>query len=91
MAYVYAGMFLIAAVLLVFRLGKENKVFYFAGGLCFYMALWWLLDEILQVDLFHGVWGWVFRIIMAAALVILGAAYFRERKKASAPESGDDQ
>lgn len=90
MAYVYAGMFFVAALLLVFRLGKENKVFYFAGGLCFYMSVWWLLDELLQVDLFKGTWGWVFRIVMAAALAVLGVAYFRERKKA-APDNGDEK
>lgn len=91
MGYVYAGMFLVAALILVFRLGRENKIFYFAGGLFFYMSLWWLADELLEVDLFHGTWGWVFRIVVAVALVIVGLAYFRERKKDAAREDGEDQ
>lgn len=83
MAYVYAGMFFLAALILIFRLGKENKIFYFTGGLFLFMSAWWLLDELLQVDLFHGTWGWVFRGVIAVAVVIIGLTYWKERKKTS--------
>ena len=86
MAYVYAGMFFLAALILIFRLGKENKIFYFTGGLFLFMSAWWLLDELLQVDLFHGTWGWVFRGVIAVAVVIIGLTYCKERKKASSQE-----
>ena len=32
MGYVYAAMWLIAGLILIFRLSKENKIFYVAGG-----------------------------------------------------------
>ena len=86
MAYVYAGMFFLAALILIFRLGKENKIFYFTGGLFLFMSAWWLLDELLQVDLFHGTWGWVFRGVIAVAVVSIGLTYWKERKKASSQE-----
>ena len=50
------------------------------------MSAWWLLDELLQVDLFHGTWGWVFRGVIAVAVVIIGLTYWKERKKASSQE-----
>ena len=32
MGYVYAAMWFIAGLILIFRLSKENKIFYVAGG-----------------------------------------------------------
>ena len=71
----------IVALLLVFRFGKLNKIFYFAGALFFVMGAWWLVGAILQQDLFAGALGWAFRGVMAVALVLLCMAYYRERKK----------
>ena len=79
--YLYAAMWFIVALLLVFRFGKLNKIFYFAGALFFVMGAWWLVGAILQQDLFAGALGWVFRGVMAVALVLLCMAYYRERKK----------
>lgn len=46
--YLYAAMWFIVALLLVFRFGKLNKIFYFAGALFFVMGAWWLVGAILQ-------------------------------------------
>ena len=40
--YVYAAMWFAAALLLFFRFGKMNKIFYFAGALFLVMGGWWL-------------------------------------------------
>ena len=44
MGYVYAAMWLIAGLILIFRLSKENKIFYVAGGFFLVLGVWWLLD-----------------------------------------------
>ena len=46
--YVYAAMWFAAALLLFFRFGKMNKIFYFAGALFLVMGGWWLAGAILQ-------------------------------------------
>ena len=46
MGYVYAAMWLIAGLILIFRLSKENKIFYVAGGFFLVLGVWWLLDSL---------------------------------------------
>ena len=48
MGYVYAAMWLIAGLILIFRLSKENKIFYVAGGFFLVLGVWWLLDPGLE-------------------------------------------
>mgnify|MGYP000248316198 CR=1 FL=1 len=40
MGYVYAAMWLIAGLILIFRLSKENKIFYVAGGFFLVLGFW---------------------------------------------------
>ena len=81
LAYVTASVWFAVALLLFFRFGKMNEIFYFAGALFLVMGGWWLAGAILQQDLFAGALGWAFRGVMAVALVLLCMAYYRERKK----------
>lgn len=82
MAYVYTAMWVIVGLLLIFRMGKENRVFAFAGGFFLLLGGWWLANTLLPaVNLFAGVWGWVLRGITAIALVVLCVAFFRENKR----------
>ena len=39
MGYVYAAMWFIAGLILIFRLSKENKIFYVAGGFFLVLAI----------------------------------------------------
>lgn len=90
MSYLYAAMFGLIGLLLIFRLGKENKLFYLAGSAFIFMGGWWFIKEYFKLDLFHGAWGWIFRGMMAVLLVIFLVAYFRERKKdAESDNSGE--
>ena len=52
------------------KLRKENQVFVFAGGI---FCLWRLVAggcPVAQLDLFGGVYAWIFRGVMAAALIV---------------------
>ena len=56
MEYVYAGMWFLIGLLLIWKLRKENQVFAFAGGIFLFMGAWWLADALLpQLDLFGGI------------------------------------
>ena len=86
MDYVYAIMWFVLGLLLIFRFGRMNKIFYFAGGLFLVMGGWWLAGAVLGQSLFQGALGWVFRGLMAVALVLLCLAYYKERNKGSGKE-----
>ena len=82
MEYVYAGMWFLIGLLLIWKLRKENQVFVFAGGIFLFMGAWWLADALLpQLDLFGGVYAWIFRGVMAAALIVTGLAFFRQKRR----------
>ena len=90
MHYVYAAMWAAAGLILIFRMGKENRVFYGAGAFFLILGGWWLADAILPGNQFAGAAGWVLRAITAAALVLMCAALYRENRKTEqkAAESG---
>ncbi len=82
MGYAYAGMWFLVGLILIFALGKENKIFYFAGGFFLLLGGWWLADTLLpDQSLFTGAWGWGFRILAGIALVAFLLCFLRERKK----------
>ena len=46
------------------------------------MGAWWLADALMpQADLFAGAYGWIFRGVMAVALIVTGLVFFRQKKK----------
>ena len=78
MGYFYAAMWLVAGLLLIFSVSKENKIFYFLGGYFVFMGIWWGINEYLpEINLFDGVYGWVFRGISAAVLIVIGIFYYK--------------
>ena len=68
MGYVYAAMWLIAGLILIFRLSKENKIFYVAGG--FFLSLFpdW--------KVFQGTPGAVLKVLTFVVLVVLAIVFF---------------
>lgn len=90
MAYIYAAMWVLVGFILIFRMSKENRVFYLAGAFFLLLGGWWLADAILPLNLFAGVWGWTLRAITAVALLFLCIAFFRENKKAKSEPGGEE-
>lgn len=87
MGYFYAVMWLIVGLLLIFKISKENKIFYLLGAYFIYMGAWWGVNEYLpEVNLFDGVYGWIFKGISFVILVIIVVFYVKciylpEKKK----------
>lgn len=81
MEYVYAGLWLICGLLLLFRFGKESRVFYALGGFFLFLGAWWLANIFLPVNLFEGAWLWVLRGLSACALALAVYGYYAEKKK----------
>ena len=101
MNYVYAGMWFVCGLILMVKLGKENRVFYAAGGFFLVLGAWWLaIDLTPEVDLFTGVPGWILRGIAVVALLLLVPTFirhsreenrkFQEEQKAKQPKKEQD-
>ena len=73
---------MIATVLfyLYFSKGRDRKCLLLAFYSVFRGA-WLIANELLPVDLMSGVYGWIFRGVSAAVLVVIGIWYYRSFKK----------
>ena len=81
MGYMYAAIWFIAGLVLVFRLAKENKIFYLAGAFFFVLGGWWLADAIQPAwQVFQGVPGIVLKVIAGVVLVILAVQFYRSNR-----------
>ena len=59
MGYVYAALWFIVGMILVFKMGKENKAFFAVGGFFFFWGVWQTLNEVLAIDMYSGIYGWI--------------------------------
>lgn len=81
MAYVYAAVWFAVGLLLLLRMGRENRVFYPLGVFFLFLGVWWGAGAATGINLFIGVWGWVLRAVTAAFLVLACLSFFREVQK----------
>jgi len=94
--YMYAAIFIIAGLILIFQMSKENKIFYLAGGYFVLMGAWWGVSALKpEWEVFAGVPGIVFKVITGVVLVIIAVMFFKinaaARKKEKAREKADSE
>lgn len=76
--YMYAAIFIVAGLILIFQLSKENKIFYLAGAYFVLMGGWWVVDALKPAwEVFAGVPGIVFKVITGVVLVIIAVMFFK--------------
>lgn len=76
MTFLFAAMWAAAGLILIFRMGKENKVFYLVGGLFLFMGVWEAAGVWFRMPAGRKNIG--FRAAAAAVLLIALAALYRE-------------
>jgi drug/metabolite transporter (DMT)-like permease len=81
-------MWFIVALLLIFRFGKENRVFYLGGAFFIFMAGCWLVRPLFGIDLLKGPASWGLRGITAVLLAVFCLAYYREIKNGKKDDGG---
>lgn len=82
MGFFYAALWLVIGLTLILKLGREHKVFYFAGGFFLLLGVWWAADSLFpDSQLFSGAWGIALRVATLIALVVVGAVFFLERNR----------
>lgn len=68
--YIFVMLWAIMTVYLFVQGRKENKIFYLYSIFFLFMTFWYLANELWTVDLFSGIYGWIFRGIVAVVLII---------------------
>lgn len=95
MGYVYAVLWLVVGMILIFKMGRENKAFYAVGGFFLFWGVWQTLNEILDVNMYDGVYGWIHKGIAVLTLALCIFIVYTERQRSLAklsshPDSNED-
>ena len=83
--YVYTVMWFILAVYMFYLSFKHTKFFFVLSAFFLFLSGWYLCDElIVGVDLFSGVYSWIYRGVALVVLIICVIAYLKYKKKRDA-------
>ena len=92
MGYMYAAIFIIAGLILIIQLSKENKIFYLAGAYFVVMGGWWVVDGLRpDLSVFSGIPGIVFKVITGAIFVVVGGYFLKINLDARKQEKAKEQ
>lgn len=81
LGYVYAVLWAVIAIYL-FSVGiKINKILFLGAGLFTFMSVWWLVNELIDINLFEGIYGIVFRVVVGIVLALFIIFYVISKKK----------
>ncbi len=78
--YVYTALWLILAVYMFVVAIKNSKFFFVLSGFFLFLSSWQLADELLEADLFSGVYSLVYRGVSLCVLVVCVIAYLRYKR-----------
>ncbi len=80
--YIYSALWLIIAVYLFAHAFKETKFFFFLSAFFLFLSGWYLCNELITgVNLFEGIYSWIFRGIAVLVLLVCIIVYFYHRSK----------
>ena len=92
MGYLYSALWFVMAIVLFVRFRKESIVVYILSAYFVLAGAWWLVDQLVEVDMLNGVYGWILRIVSVVMLISVGVAYVVEKnlkdKKAQTAAAG---
>ena len=91
MGYVYSALWFLMAVLLFIRFRKVSRIIYVMCAYFLYAGVWWLCNELIDINLMSGIYGNIFRGVSIGMLILLGLVYFLEKKAKSAKDLGSSE
>lgn len=81
LGYVYAVLWAVIAIYLFSVAIKINKILFLGAGLFTFMSVWWLVNELIDINLFEGIYGIVFRVVVGIVLALFIIFYVISKKK----------
>lgn len=80
----YSVTLILAGLLLVFKVAKENKIFILAGAYFCALGAWRMADTFVQEDLFAGIYGIGVKVVtvlvLCAMIIYFAMRYIKEYK-----------
>lgn len=81
MNYLYAIMWLIIGVYLLYIGHKSSSLLKFLSLYFFFSAIWWFLDAATPLDMFVSPFSWIFRGVSCVVLIIAIISMYTQRKE----------
>lgn len=82
MEYVYTVLWFLIAVILFIGFRKEGRVVIVSIFTFLFMGCWRLANILItDIDLMNGIYGWIFKGVVLAALIIGIIFYTRDKNK----------
>lgn len=81
MEFVFAAMWLLVGIYLLYYGKKEYKVLYALGVYFIFLCVWWVANALLPLDLFSGIYVTILRIISGIALAVAIFIYVMHKRK----------
>ena len=82
--YIYTTMWFIIGIALLY-VGIKNKfgvTTVVLSVMFIFMGVWWLIDALIpKIDMLQGVYGWIFRLVIAVFVLASALCYLQYRKK----------
>ena len=78
--YIYAAVWLILAVYLFFIALRESRFFFVLSGFFLFLAGWALANEFVELDLMSVLYGWIYRGVALAVLILCAVRYYFYKK-----------
>ena len=79
-SFVYVALWYILAVYLIYVAIKESKFFFIPAAFFVFLGSWALADILIETDLMHGAYGWIYRGVAILALIICAVWYYFRKK-----------
>ena len=77
--YIYAAVWFVLAAYLIYLGVKGSRILLIPGCFFIFLGAWALIDELSEIDLMGGPWGWIYRAAALAALIPCAIWYFRAK------------
>lgn len=82
MEYVYTALWFLIALILFIGFRKEGRIIIVSIFTFLFMGCWRLANILItDVDLMDGIYGWIFRGVVLAALIVGFIFFFRDKDK----------
>ena len=85
--YVYAVMWFALAVYMFYLAFKETKFLFVLSAFFLYSSVWSLCNELIEgVDLYAGIYSWIYRGVATVVLVVCIIAYLKYKQNRSSEQ-----
>ena len=85
----YTVLWFMMAALLYSKFKDEGKIVYILSGYFIFTGIWWLANQLIQVDLMSGIYIWILRAVSALVLLMCMVIYMKQKNNNNVSRGND--